>query len=92
MRNSLARLRKLVLLLSDHHQKLLMVLAIKLKLELLVGIYILSCHNPRRTRLMQHHPAMKCGVPVVPGTPGPVASYKDGEAFIKEYGFPGTHP
>lgn len=39
MRNSLARLRKLVLLLSDHHQKLLMVLAIKLKLELLVGIY-----------------------------------------------------
>jgi len=57
-----------------------------------LGRDILSCHNPRRTRLMQHHPAMKCGVPVVPGTPGPVASYKDGEAFIKEYGFPGTHP
>ena len=32
---------------------------------------------------------MKVGVPVVPGTPGPVASYVDGEAFIKEYGFPG---
>ena len=32
---------------------------------------------------------MQVGVPVVPGTPGPVASYKDGEAFIKEYGFPG---
>ncbi|KAH8832573.1 pyruvate carboxylase [Flagelloscypha sp. PMI_526] len=32
--------------------------------------------------------AMKANVPVVPGTPGPVASYKEGEAFIKEYGFP----
>jgi pyruvate carboxylase len=32
---------------------------------------------------------MKVGVPVVPGTPGPVASYVDGESFIKEYGFPG---
>jgi len=42
--------------------------------------------------LMECNTAMKCGVPVVPGTPGPVASYKDGEAFIKEYGFPGTHP
>lgn len=33
--------------------------------------------------------AMKVGVPVVPGTPGPVDSYTDGDAFIKEYGFPG---
>ncbi|KAJ4000938.1 pyruvate carboxylase [Lentinula boryana] len=32
--------------------------------------------------------AMKVGVPVVPGTPGPVDSYTDGESFIKEYGFP----
>ncbi|KAF8513483.1 carbamoyl-phosphate synthase L chain, ATP binding domain-containing protein [Gautieria morchelliformis] len=32
--------------------------------------------------------AMKVGVPVVPGTPGPVASYLEGDAFIKEYGFP----
>lgn len=32
---------------------------------------------------------MKVGVPVVPGTPGPVASYQDGDAFIKEHGFPG---
>ena len=32
---------------------------------------------------------MKVGVPVVPGTPGPVATYKDGESFIQEYGFPG---
>jgi pyruvate carboxylase len=32
---------------------------------------------------------MKVGVPVVPGTPGPVASYLDGDAFIKEHGFPG---
>ncbi|KAJ7224521.1 pyruvate carboxylase, partial [Mycena pura] len=32
--------------------------------------------------------AMNVGVPVVPGTPGPVASYTDGDAFIKEYGFP----
>ncbi|KAF8159757.1 pyruvate carboxylase [Crassisporium funariophilum] len=32
--------------------------------------------------------AMKVGVPVVPGTPGPVDTYKDGEAFIQEYGFP----
>ena len=36
--------------------------------------------------------AMNCGVPVVPGTPGPVESYKDGEAFIQEYGFPGMYP
>ena len=33
---------------------------------------------------------MKIGVPVVPGTPGPVDSYLDGESFVKEYGFPGT--
>ncbi|KAF9048277.1 pyruvate carboxylase [Hymenopellis radicata] len=32
--------------------------------------------------------AMKVGVPVVPGTPGPVDSYTDGDSFIKEYGFP----
>ncbi|KAI9461464.1 hypothetical protein HD554DRAFT_2129891 [Boletus coccyginus] len=32
--------------------------------------------------------AMNVGVPVVPGTPGPVASYLEGEAFIREYGFP----
>lgn len=32
--------------------------------------------------------AMKVGVPVVPGTPGPVASYIEGESFVKEYGFP----
>ncbi|KAF4569959.1 pyruvate carboxylase [Pleurotus pulmonarius] len=32
--------------------------------------------------------AMKVGVPVVPGTPGPVDNYTDGESFIKEYGFP----
>jgi pyruvate carboxylase len=31
---------------------------------------------------------MKVGVPVVPGTPGPVDTYKDGESFIQEYGFP----
>ena len=31
---------------------------------------------------------MKVGVPVVPGTPGPVDSYLDGDAFIQEYGFP----
>lgn len=32
--------------------------------------------------------AIKVGVPVVPGTPGPVAAYTDAEVFIKEYGFP----
>ncbi|KAG2011485.1 pyruvate carboxylase, variant 2 [Coprinopsis cinerea AmutBmut pab1-1] len=32
--------------------------------------------------------ATRVGVPVVPGTPGPVAAYSEGEAFIKEYGFP----
>jgi pyruvate carboxylase len=33
--------------------------------------------------------AMKVGVPVVPGTPGPVDNFEDGASFIKEYGFPG---
>ena len=32
--------------------------------------------------------AMKTGVPVVPGTPGPVESYDLAADFIKEYGFP----
>lgn len=32
--------------------------------------------------------AIKIGVPVVPGTPGPVSSFEDGAAFIEEYGFP----
>jgi pyruvate carboxylase len=34
------------------------------------------------------HIAIKVGVPVVPGTPGPVQTHKDGDAFIQEYGFP----
>ncbi|KAI0080169.1 pyruvate carboxylase [Panus rudis PR-1116 ss-1] len=32
--------------------------------------------------------AIKIGVPVVPGTPGPVGDYTEADAFIKEYGFP----
>ncbi len=32
--------------------------------------------------------AMKVGVPVVPGTPGPVAHFKDAAKFIEEHGFP----
>ncbi|KAG8923613.1 pyruvate carboxylase, partial [Tulasnella sp. 408] len=32
--------------------------------------------------------AMQCGVPCVPGTPGPIASYKEASKFIEEYGFP----
>lgn len=32
--------------------------------------------------------AIKIGVPVVPGTPGPVDSWTEADAFIKEYGFP----
>ncbi|KAG8964545.1 pyruvate carboxylase [Tulasnella sp. 419] len=32
--------------------------------------------------------AMKIGVPVVPGTPGPVAAYTEAAAFIEEHGFP----
>ncbi|KAH9817180.1 hypothetical protein DFH28DRAFT_926723 [Melampsora americana] len=31
---------------------------------------------------------MKCGVPVVPGTEGAIASYDLADAFIKEHGFP----
>ena len=34
--------------------------------------------------------ALKCGVPIVPGTPGPVESYEDAASFIQEYGFPGV--
>ena len=33
---------------------------------------------------------MAAGVPVVPGTPGPVAAYTEASQFIEEYGFPGT--
>lgn len=32
--------------------------------------------------------AIKVGVPVVPGTPGPVDRWTDADSFIKEYGFP----
>jgi pyruvate carboxylase len=32
---------------------------------------------------------MKVGVPVVPGTPGPVGDYLGGLDFIKKHGFPG---
>ncbi|OAV97047.1 pyruvate carboxylase [Puccinia triticina 1-1 BBBD Race 1] len=32
--------------------------------------------------------AIKCGVPVVPGTEGAIASYDLADAFIKEHGFP----
>lgn len=32
--------------------------------------------------------AIKCNVPVVPGTPDPVEKYEDVKAFTDEYGFP----
>ena len=32
--------------------------------------------------------AIKCDVPVVPGTPGPVERFEDVKAFTDEYGFP----
>ena len=32
--------------------------------------------------------AIKCNVPVVPGTPGPVSSPEAAAAFVKEHGFP----
>ncbi|KAF2832005.1 pyruvate carboxylase [Ophiobolus disseminans] len=32
--------------------------------------------------------AIKCNVPVVPGTPGPVEKYEDVKAFTDEFGFP----
>jgi pyruvate carboxylase len=46
----------------------------------LVLVYQISSHSIA---------AMSVGVPIVPGTPGPVAAYTDAESFIKEYGFPG---
>lgn len=33
--------------------------------------------------------AEKAGVPIVPGTPGPVAKYEDGWSFVEEHGYPG---
>ncbi|GAA5994978.1 pyruvate carboxylase [Rhodotorula paludigena] len=32
--------------------------------------------------------AMKIKVPVVPGTPGAIEKFEDGDAFVKEHGFP----
>ena len=32
--------------------------------------------------------AQKCGVPCVPGTPGPVEKFEDAKSFTDEYGFP----
>ena len=32
--------------------------------------------------------AIKCNVPVVPGTPGPVEKFEDAKKFTDEYGFP----
>jgi pyruvate carboxylase len=39
--------------------------------------------------LTRNNAAMKIGVPVVPGTPGPVGDYTEAHSFIEEYGFPG---
>lgn len=35
---------------------------------------------------------MKVGVPVVPGTPGPVEKFEDGWSFVEEHGYPGLSP
>jgi pyruvate carboxylase len=32
--------------------------------------------------------AVKCGVPVVPGTPGPVEKFEEAKSFTDEFGFP----
>lgn len=32
--------------------------------------------------------AIKCNVPVVPGTPGPVSELKEAEEFVQKYGYP----
>ena len=42
------------------------------------------------SKLLCYNTAIRVGVPVVPGTPGPVDSYKEADDFINEYGFPGT--
>lgn len=81
------RSSKLDSLLSDLRLKSLMGSAIRQRRELLVndsGFFQWLGLDIDRT-----HVAMKVGVPVVPGTPGPVATYTDGDAFIKEHGFPG---
>jgi pyruvate carboxylase len=31
---------------------------------------------------------MKCNVPVVPGTPGPVDKVEEAVAFVEKYGYP----
>lgn len=56
-----------------------------------IGPYIQSfcCCSSVNKFSNVHLTAIKVGVPVVPGTPGPVAAYTDAESFIKEYGFPG---
>ncbi|RIA98644.1 pyruvate carboxylase [Glomus cerebriforme] len=32
--------------------------------------------------------AIQCGVPVVPGSPGPISTLEEAQAFIDEYGYP----
>ncbi|KAI0759632.1 Pre-ATP-grasp domain-containing protein [Irpex lacteus] len=44
--------------------------------------------DPLSDKTKAHTIAIKIGVPVVPGTPGPVDSYTDADAFIQEYEFP----
>lgn len=86
MLNLLVKLKMLVSHSLDPLQKSLMDLEIRRRPGHLVCIVDRSDSTP--FSLMAMIAAMQCGVPVVPGTPGPVGSYKDGEAFITEYGFP----
>lgn len=56
-----------------------------------IGELTMSCAHTATTPIYNCAipTAIKIGVPVVPGTPGPVESWEHADAFIQEYGFPG---
>ena len=85
-RNSHGRWNKLDLRSSGLHRRLLIHSEIRPRPETLVRM----AKRPLGLVLILFFTAIKVGVPVVPGTPGPVAAYTEAEAFIKEYGFPGV--
>lgn len=77
--------KKPVWLLLVPLMKLLIIAVIKLKLVVLVCTLI---QNYLLNNLFSFNKALKCGVPVVPGSDGPVTEVKQALDFCSKYGFP----
>ena len=57
-------------------------------LDSTISLFLFQMHVITCNRFFFHFllPAIECGVPVVPGTPGPISTIEEAKEFVNEYG------